>query len=126
MGRTPIAHLVICHTRPSAPPHTAHTPITSASPNSPNCALLFNPNPNSPSRYGRLSAPLRSIFSEYGLIRYRVLVECRWLQQLSRIPAVKEVPPFSAEANAVLDALCTPQVCSTELAMRVRGRRGGN
>lgn len=58
-------------------------------------------------RYGRNSAPLRHIFSEYGLIRYRVLVECRWLQQLAKIPAVKEVPPFSAEANALLDKLAT-------------------
>jgi hypothetical protein len=39
-------------------------------------------------RYGRATAPLRSIFSEYGLIRYRVLVECRWLQQLAAIPQV--------------------------------------
>lgn len=58
-------------------------------------------------RYGRNSAPLRHIFSEYGLIRYRILVECRWLQQLSRIAAVEEVPPFTADANAVLDKLAT-------------------
>lgn len=42
-------------------------------------------------RYGRLSAPLRAIFSEFGLIRFRVLVECRWLQMLSNIPEVTEV-----------------------------------
>ncbi|GIL62802.1 hypothetical protein Vafri_16971 [Volvox africanus] len=71
-------------------------------------------------RYGRLSAPLRTIFSEYGLIRYRVLVECRWLQQLSRIPAVTEVPPFSTEANKLLDQLCTLEGCSTEVAARVK------
>ncbi|KXZ51231.1 hypothetical protein GPECTOR_13g718 [Gonium pectorale] len=71
-------------------------------------------------RYGRMTAPLRSIFSEYGLIRFRILVECRWLQQLSRIPAVKEVPPFSAEANAILDRLCTPEGCTPEVAMRVK------
>ena len=34
-------------------------------------------------------------------------VEARWLQQLSQIPAVVEVPPFSAEANALLDHLAT-------------------
>ncbi|PNH05612.1 Adenylosuccinate lyase [Tetrabaena socialis] len=71
-------------------------------------------------RYGRLSAPLRNIFSEYGLIRFRVLVECRWLQQLSRIPAVTEVPPFSPAANALLDHLCTPEGCTPEFAMRVK------
>eukprot|EP00195_Chlamydomonas_chlamydogama_P016422 CAMPEP_0202902062 /NCGR_PEP_ID=MMETSP1392-20130828/16145_1 /ASSEMBLY_ACC=CAM_ASM_000868 /TAXON_ID=225041 /ORGANISM="Chlamydomonas chlamydogama, Strain SAG 11-48b" /LENGTH=520 /DNA_ID=CAMNT_0049588745 /DNA_START=144 /DNA_END=1707 /DNA_ORIENTATION=- len=58
-------------------------------------------------RYGRSSAPLRHIFSEYGLIRFRVLVECRWLQKLAAIKEVVEVPPFSAEANAVIDKLAT-------------------
>ena len=47
-------------------------------------------------------------------------MECRWLQQLSRIPAVTEVPPFSAAANAVLDKLCTPEGCTPEIALRVR------
>ncbi len=40
-------------------------------------------------RYGRATQPFRKIFSEYGLIRYRVLVECRWLQKLSQIPEVR-------------------------------------
>jgi adenylosuccinate lyase len=57
------------------------------------------------SRYGRATHPLRRTFSEYGLIRFRVLVEVRWLQALAAIPAVTEVPPFSAEANALLDGL---------------------
>lgn len=39
-------------------------------------------------RYAAKTATLRSIFSEYGLIRYRVAVECRWLQKLSQIPEV--------------------------------------
>ena len=29
-------------------------------------------------RYGSKVAPLRYIFSEFGLIRYRIKVECRW------------------------------------------------
>lgn len=33
-------------------------------------------------------AGLRDIFSEYGLIKRRVLVEVRWLQQLAAIPEV--------------------------------------
>jgi adenylosuccinate lyase len=45
------------------------------------------------------------VFSEYGLIRARVKVEVRWLQALAAIPAVAEVPPFSAAASAKLDAL---------------------
>ena len=56
-------------------------------------------------RYGSKTAALRHIFSEYGLIRFRVLVECRWLQQLAGIPEIKEVPAFSKEAQAALAQL---------------------
>ena len=56
-------------------------------------------------RYADKVEPLRSILSEYGLIRYRVLVEIRWLQALSREPAIAEVPPLSEEANAVLESI---------------------
>lgn len=41
------------------------------------------------------------------MIRYRIAVECRWLQHLSTIPGVVEVPPFSAEASKILDDLAT-------------------
>jgi adenylosuccinate lyase len=56
-------------------------------------------------RYGSKVSVFRSIFSEYGLIRNRVTVEIRWLQKLARHPAIAEVPAFSGEANAALDAL---------------------
>jgi len=42
-------------------------------------------------RYGSKTADLRSIFGEYGLIKYRVLVEIRWLQQLAAHAGIKEV-----------------------------------
>ena len=58
-------------------------------------------------RYGSKAAALRPIFSEFGLIKYRVLVEVRWLQQLAAEPKVTEVPALSAEANAVLDRIIT-------------------
>jgi adenylosuccinate lyase len=50
-------------------------------------------------RYGSKTAPLRAIFSEYGLIRYRVLVEIRWLLALSNAPAIQEVPQLSPGAS---------------------------
>jgi adenylosuccinate lyase len=56
-------------------------------------------------RYGSKTIALRSIFSEFGLIRFRVEVEVRWLQQLSRLAGVPEVPAFSAATNAVLDSI---------------------
>ncbi len=56
-------------------------------------------------RYGAKTLPLREVFSEYGLIKYRVLVEVRWLQCLARHPGIREVPGFSDDANAVLNKL---------------------
>jgi len=56
-------------------------------------------------RYAAKTAELRPIFSEYGLIRHRVLVEVRWLQALSNASSVAEVPAFDADTNALLDAI---------------------
>ena len=56
-------------------------------------------------RYGSKTQPLRAIFSEFGLIRYRVLVEIRWLQALSDNPQIPEVPAFSDHARALLDGI---------------------
>ncbi|OBY90181.1 adenylosuccinate lyase [Pseudomonas sp. AU11447] len=56
-------------------------------------------------RYGSKTSALRPIFSEYGLIRFRVLVEVRWLQRLAAHAGIPEVVPFSTEANAVLNQL---------------------
>nr|MCU0809236.1 lyase family protein [Candidatus Contendobacter sp.] len=56
-------------------------------------------------RYADKTADLRPIFSEYGLIRHRVLVEVRWLQALVRHPGIPEVPPLSEHAGHVLGHL---------------------
>ncbi|MAY58204.1 MAG: adenylosuccinate lyase, partial [Pseudoalteromonas sp.] len=56
-------------------------------------------------RYGSKTTELRSIFSEFGLIKYRVTVEVRWLQALAAASEIKEVPAFSDEANALLNAI---------------------
>lgn len=56
-------------------------------------------------RYGSRTAALRPIFSEYGLIRNRVLVEVRWLQRLAAHQGITEVAPFSEQANALLNQL---------------------
>jgi adenylosuccinate lyase len=56
-------------------------------------------------RYAARSAKLRNLASEYGLIRYRVLVEVAWLRALAAHPGVPEVPRLSASAEAFLTAL---------------------
>ena len=58
-------------------------------------------------RYGSKTADLRDVFSEYGLIRFRVEVEVRWLQKLAAHAQVTEVPALSAEANALLNSIVT-------------------
>ncbi len=56
-------------------------------------------------RYAAKTAALRPIFSEYGLIYHRLLVEVRWLQSLSGSADIDEVAEFSSAANALLDAV---------------------
>ena len=56
-------------------------------------------------RYAGKAEALREHFSEFGLIRARVIVEIRWLQRLAELTGVTEVPPLSAEATAFLEAL---------------------
>ena len=54
-------------------------------------------------RYGSKTTDLRPIFSEYGLIRHRVMVEVRWLQMLAREPGISEVPAFGEHADNILN-----------------------
>lgn len=54
-------------------------------------------------RYANKVEDLRPIFSEYGLIRFRVLVEVRWLQALAKHPLITEVQAFSATADELLN-----------------------
>lgn len=56
-------------------------------------------------RYGDKVTALRSIFSEFGLLKFRVTVEVRWLQKLAACQGIAEVPAFSAQANAFLDSI---------------------
>ena len=56
-------------------------------------------------RYGSKTEALRPIFSEYGLIRHRVLVEVRWLQALAGNGAISEVPPLGEHAANILDEI---------------------
>ena len=54
--------------------------------------------------HGKVDA-LRAYFSEFGLIRFRVMVEIEWLKALSTQAGIPEIPPFSAAAIAQLDSL---------------------
>lgn len=58
-------------------------------------------------RYASKCDALRPFLSEFGLIHARVTVEVRWLQALANRPEITEVPAFSNETNAALDAIVT-------------------
>jgi adenylosuccinate lyase len=56
-------------------------------------------------RYASKTADLRPIFSEFGLIHHRVLVEIRWLQFLAACSDIGEVSALSQHAEAVLNGI---------------------
>jgi adenylosuccinate lyase len=56
-------------------------------------------------RYADKVEALRPIFSEFGLIKYRLLIEIEWLQALARHEGIKEVPNLSSEAKTFLKDL---------------------
>ena len=56
-------------------------------------------------RYARKAAPLREYLSEYALIRYRTLIEVRWLQRLADEPTITELSPFEPPVKDVLNAI---------------------
>ncbi|WP_025772080.1 adenylosuccinate lyase [Thioalkalivibrio sp. HK1] len=54
-------------------------------------------------RYARRTRPLRSFFSEYALLRYRTLIEIRWLQKLALEPDIDTPAPPGEKAMGFLD-----------------------
>lgn len=56
-------------------------------------------------RYSDKTAKLRPIFSEFGLLKYRVIVEIRWLQKLTSLPEISEISQLSEKAHLCLNAL---------------------
>ena len=56
-------------------------------------------------RYGSKTIALRDLFSEYGLIKHRVLVEIRWFQALASNNEIAEVPELDSDALKVLNGI---------------------
>lgn len=69
-------------------------------------------------RYGDKVSALRTIFSEFGLLKFRVQVEVRWLQKLAATAEIKEVPSFDNDAIAYLDEIVA-NFCEKD-AMRIK------
>lgn len=56
-------------------------------------------------RYGEKCAEFRTVFSEFGLIKRRVLVECVWLEALCDNPQIPECPALSPDERALLRSI---------------------
>ncbi|MCG6939497.1 MAG: adenylosuccinate lyase [Gammaproteobacteria bacterium] len=56
-------------------------------------------------RYGSKTAAFRDLFSEYGLIRHRVLIEVRWFQALAANSEIPEVPELDNDAQSLLNGI---------------------
>ncbi len=69
-------------------------------------------------RYAGKTAPLAPIFSEFGLIHRRLIVEIRWLRALATEPAIPEVPALGENALQFLQKL--EENFSAEDAQRVK------
>ena len=69
-------------------------------------------------RYGSKTSDYQTIFSEYGLIRHRVLVEVRWLQALAKDSDIAEVAELSEHANNILNDIA--EKFSVEDAQRIK------
>ncbi|MDD3762236.1 MAG: adenylosuccinate lyase [Nevskiales bacterium] len=69
-------------------------------------------------RYAEKTVQLREIFSEYGLMRYRVLAEIKWLETLAAQPALNEIPALSDASREKLDRIADS--FNVEEAQRVK------
>lgn len=54
-------------------------------------------------RYAGQVEALRNLFSEYGLMKFRIKVELEWLKMLAAEPGIEEVPSFSEATIREID-----------------------
>jgi adenylosuccinate lyase len=56
-------------------------------------------------RYASSTAPLKNIFSEMALMRYRCKVELKWLQAMGDLPEIAQVPNLSKMYSVFFDEI---------------------
>lgn len=56
-------------------------------------------------RYAEKAHALRPYFSEYGLMRYRILVELRWLKKLASLPNLNELTALTPATDIFLEQI---------------------
>jgi adenylosuccinate lyase len=74
-------------------------------------------------RYAGKLAPVRDIFSEAGLMRERVRVECAWILALAAGPAAAQLAHLPGPARELLEALARdPRATDVEAIKRIEAR----
>lgn len=74
-------------------------------------------------RYQEKLTSLREIFSEYGLIKFRVIVEIRWLEMLAETTHLPEIPSLNPQAKKTLDDII--ENFSIQDALRIKQIESG-
>lgn len=69
-------------------------------------------------RYQEKLSSLRNIFSEYGLIKFRVVVEIRWLEMLAEQKEINQIAKLTPASKQVLDSII--QQFSPQDALRIK------
>ena len=69
-------------------------------------------------RYRDKTMPLASLFSEFGLIRLRVLIEIRWFLFLSAQPDIREIPALTVEQQAHIRRIADAFTIEDALAIK--------
>lgn len=56
-------------------------------------------------RYSEKLKKLRSIFSEFALLKYRLKIEISWIKKLASCPKIKEISLFNSNTNFILNKI---------------------
>lgn len=74
-------------------------------------------------RYQEKVNSLRAIFSEFGLIKFRIIIEIRWLEMLAEVADLADIPRLSAHAKNILNGII--ENFSLQDALRVKHIEAG-
>lgn len=74
-------------------------------------------------RYHEKTSQLAAIFSEYGLMKFRIIVEIRWLEMLAEFANLPEIPRLSPHAKKILDEII--EKFSEQDALRIKHIEAG-
>ena len=74
-------------------------------------------------RYNQVIEEFREVTSEYGLIKYRVIVEIKWFIHLSKISKIKELPKLNIkDTNYLIDLIDNFTLKDAKIIKRIESK----